>query len=117
MAGHWGNHRTQEMVPWIFIWYKWLDDMAGYVAGYMKCQKSKPDRHSRQTKLVPMPTGERHFEEIEMDFVEELSESEGFCAILVVTDRFTKVQHYIPAKTTWTAEDVADSYINDIWKL
>ena len=52
-----------------------------------------------------------------MDFVGELPESEAFYAILVVTGQFTKVQHYIPAKTTWTAEDVADSYINDIWKL
>ena len=64
-----------------------------------------------------MPTRERLFEEIAMDFVGELPESEGFNAIIVVTDRFTEVQHYIPAKTTWTAEDVADSYINDIWKL
>ena len=80
----------------------------------MKCQKSKVDRHSRQTKLVPMPTGERPFEEMAMDFIGELPESEGFNAILVVTDRFTKVQHYILAKTTWTTEDVANSYINDI---
>ena len=47
-----------------------------------------------------MPTEERPFEEIAMDFVGELPESEGFNAILVVTDRFTKVQNYIPAKTT-----------------
>ena len=64
-----------------------------------------------------MPTGECPFKEIAIDFVGELRESEGFNAILVVTDQFTKVQHYIPAKTTWTAEDVSDSYINDIWKL
>ena len=64
-----------------------------------------------------MPTVERHFEEIAMDFVGELPESEGFNAILVVIDQFIKVQHYIPAKTTWTAEDVADSYVNDIWKV
>ena len=83
----------------------------------MRCQKSKADRHCRQTKLVPMPTGERPFEEITMDFIGELPESEGFNAILVVTDQFIKVQHYILANTTWTAEDVADSYINDIWKL
>ena len=87
------------------------------MAGCVKCQKSKSDRHSRQTKLVPMPTGKCPFEEIAMDFVGELSESEGFNAILVVMDRFTKVQHYIPAKTPWTAADVADSYIYDIWKL
>ena len=61
-----------------------------------------------------MPTGERPFEEMAMDFIGELPESEGFNAILVVTDRFTKVQHYILAKTTWTTEDVANSYINDI---
>ena len=64
-----------------------------------------------------MPTGEPPFEEIAMDFVGELPESEGFNVILVVTDQFSKVQHYIPAETTWTAEDVVESYINDIWKL
>ena len=88
--------------------------MARYVAGCVKYHKSKADRHSIQTKLVPMPTEEHPFEEIVIDFVRELPESEGFNAILVVTDWFTKVQHYIAAKTTWTAEDVAHSYINDI---
>ena len=52
-----------------------------------------------------------------MDFVRELPESGGFNAILVVTDRFTKVQHYLPARTTWTAADVANAYINEIWHL
>ena len=117
VAVHWGRHRTQELVSQNFIWDKWLEDMSRYMAGYVKCQKSMADRHSRQTKLVPMPTGERPFEGIAMDFVGELPESEGFNAILVVTDWFTKAQHYIPAKTTSTAEDVADSYIKDIWKL
>ena len=60
--------------------------MTRYVAGCVKCQKSKADRHSRQTKLVPMPTREHPFEEIAMDFVGELPESEGFNAIPVVTD-------------------------------
>ena len=91
--------------------------MARYVAECVKFQTSKADRHSRKTKLVPMPSRERPLEEIAIDFVGELLESESFNATLVVTDRFTKVQHYIPAKTTWTAEDVADSYINGICKL
>ena len=83
--------------------------MARYVAGYIKCQKCKAERHRRETTLVPMPTGERSFEDIAMDFVAELSASEGFNTILVVTDWFTKVQHYITAKTTWSAEDVVNS--------
>ena len=64
-----------------------------------------------------MPTGQRPFEEIAMEFVVELPESEGFHANLVVTDRVTKVQHYLPGKTRWTAADVANAYINEIWRL
>ena len=100
VAGHWGRHRTQELVSRNFICNKWLEDVARYVAGGIKYQNSKADRYSRQTKLLPMPTGERPFKEIAMDFVGELPESQGFNAIPVVTGQFTKVQHYIPAKTT-----------------
>ena len=52
-----------------------------------------------------------------MHFVAELPESEGFNAIVVVTDRFTKLQHYLPVKTTCTGADVANTYINEIWLL
>ena len=93
VARHRGKHRTQELVSRNFVWGKWLEYVAKYMVGSVKCQKNKPDRHSRQTKLVPMPTGERPFKEIEMDFVGELAESEGFNTIPVVRDRFAKVQH------------------------
>jgi len=58
VAGHWGRHRMQELVSRNFIWEGWQEDVAKYVAGRIRCQKAKADRHSRQTKLVPMPTGE-----------------------------------------------------------
>ena len=70
---------------------KLSEDVAKYVAQCVKCQKSKADVHSRQTKLVPMPTGERPFEEIAMDFITELLELEGFNALQVVADWFTNV--------------------------
>jgi len=79
--------------------------------------KGKADRHSKKTKLVSMPTGERLWEEIAMDFVGELPKSDGYNAILVITDRFTKMQHYIPAKTSWTSEDMANAYLYDVWRL
>ena len=58
VAGHCGRHRTQELVSCNFMWDRWSEDVANYVAGRIKCQESKADRHSRQTKLVPIPTGE-----------------------------------------------------------
>ena len=63
-----------------------------------------------------MPTLERPFEEIAIDFVVELPESEDFNAVLVVTEWFRQVEHYILAEKTWTAAEVVNSYLNDIWK-
>ena len=117
VAGHWGRHRIQELISRNFVWDKWQEDVARYVAGCAKCQKAKADRYSRQTKLVPILTREHPFEEIAIDFVGELPESEGFNPILIIIDRFTKIQHYILAKTTWTVEDVANDYITEIWRL
>ena len=94
------GYQTQVLVSQNFMWDKWCRDIGRYVAGYVKCQKSKADRYCRQTKLVPMPRWKCPFEDKGMDFVGELPESEGFNAILVVTDRSTKVQYYIPTKTT-----------------
>ena len=51
-----------------------------------------------------------------MDLVGGLPQSDGFNVILVVTDRFTKMQRYLFARTTWAAEDVANIYMTDIWR-
>ena len=49
-----------------------------------------------------------------MDFVKEPPDSEAFNTIWVVTEGFAKVKNDFLAKTSCTAEDVADSYINNI---
>ena len=67
--------------------------------------------------MAPMPTRQGHFKKIAIDYMGELLESEGDNLILVVSDQCTKVVHHILAKTIWTAADVADFYINDIWRL
>ena len=61
------------------------------MTGCVKCLKSKADKHESETKLVLMPTEERHFEEIAMDSVSELPQSEACNAIQVVIHQFTKV--------------------------
>ena len=85
--------------------------MMHYMATCKAYQMNKADHYTKQMKSIPRPTGNRLFEEIAIDFVGELLESEGFNAILVITDQFTKVQHYILARTSWTAADVVDVYI------
>ena len=50
-----------------------------------------------------------------MDFITHLPEtSQGFDAITVIVDQFTKRAHFIPSKMTDNAEDIAKIFIREI---
>jgi len=52
-----------------------------------------------------------------IDFMVELPECQGFNAIMVVVDRFTKMSHFIPCKNTITSEEAAWLYIDRVFWL
>jgi transposase InsO family protein len=52
-----------------------------------------------------------------MDFVTGLPDCEGFDAILVVVDRLTKMRHFSACRTDCSAEDLADLFLRDIFRL
>jgi transposase InsO family protein len=43
--------------------------------------------------------------------------SDGYDAVLTVVDRFSKMGHYIPTTSKATAVDVANLFVNFVWKL
>ena len=47
--------------------------------------------------------------------VVELPKVKGYSIIWVVVDRFSKMAHFIPLKTT-QAKELADAFIQYIWK-
>jgi hypothetical protein len=51
-----------------------------------------------------------------MDFIVVLPKSNGFNAIPVCVDRFTKMAHFCPTTTNVTSEDTADLYLRDVFK-
>ena len=52
-----------------------------------------------------------------MDFIVGLPWSNGNNAILVVVCRLTKMRHFIPYRDTGTAEQLADLYARNIFRL
>ncbi|PRP74941.1 retrotransposable element protein, partial [Planoprotostelium fungivorum] len=54
---------------------------------------------------------------VTIDFMVKLPECQGFNAIMVVVDRFTKMSHFIPCKNTITSEEAAWLYINRVFRL
>jgi hypothetical protein len=52
-----------------------------------------------------------------MDFIEGLPPSDHFNALLVVIDKFTKYGHFIPVKHPFTALQIVQVFMNNVYKL
>lgn len=66
-----------------------------YVQSCDVCQRIKTGNHFPQGLLQPLPVPKQIWEDISLDFVEGLPNSDGKDCIMVVIDRFTKVGHFI----------------------
>jgi hypothetical protein len=62
--------------------------------------------------LQPLKIPQWKWEEISMDFIVELPTTpSGYDSILVIVDRFLKVAHFIPLKTTYKGAKLMELYI------
>jgi hypothetical protein len=52
-----------------------------------------------------------------MDFIEGLPFSQGYSVIWVIVDQLTKYAHFIPLKHPYTAEKLAQVFMNQLFKL
>jgi len=52
-----------------------------------------------------------------MDFIEGLPMSKGYNVIMVIVDRFSKYNHYIPMAHPYTTATVAKAFMENIFKL
>lgn len=52
-----------------------------------------------------------------MDFIEKLPEYDGAYTILVIIDRFSKYGHFLAMKHPFTAVQVADVFLDNVFKL
>lgn len=52
-----------------------------------------------------------------MDFIEALPSAEGKSVIWVIVDRMTKYSHFLALKHPYTAEGLAEVYLNQVYKL
>ena len=115
-AGHPGLHGTLNLVDTHFWWPTMRSFVEKYVEGCDTCARKKLQRHPRSvTQPLEVPSGP--WEEVGVDLITQLPDSHGFDAIFVCTDLFTKQVHAVPCNTTISAEEIADIYYREIFKL
>jgi hypothetical protein len=117
-AGHFGQAKTFELVTRDFYWPRLRRFVRRYVSTCDACARAKAPRRKPHGFLVPLPVPSRPWASISMDFIVGLPASpSGNDAILVTVDRFTKMAHFIPTKTTATAPETAQLFLWNICRL
>ena len=117
-VGHFGIHRTHELISRHFWWPEMRDDIAAYVKGCVICQRSKSAPGPKAGKLMPLPVPSGIWEDIGMDFVGPLPmTARQVDYILVVVDRLSKMAHFLPCKSNITGPQVAELFVNRVWVL
>nr|GEV60687.1 retrotransposon-related protein [Tanacetum cinerariifolium] len=81
------------------------------------CQIQKPYLSAYHGLIQPLPIPDRIWKEISMDFIEKLPTSYRKSVILVVVDRLSKYAHFIPLTHSFTASQVAQVFLDQVYKL
>lgn len=118
-AGHPGQQRTLELVSRNFFWPGMKRTINQFVASCQICTLGKSDRNKPTGLLQPLPVPDEPWDSISMDFITKLpaSGSQAYDSIFVVVDRLTKMTHCIPCHESITAEQTAQLFINQIFRL
>jgi hypothetical protein len=117
VAGRFGQKKTLELISQNFYWPKMEDWMNEYVRTCDTCQRMKSPRHAKFRLLQSLELSYSPWESTSVDFIVTLPKSEGHTQIMVVVDCFSKMAHCIALKETATAKDVANAFLNEVWKL
>lgn len=115
MSGHFGIDKTIELVKRSYHWPKMIADIKKFVQSCTICQQAKGTT-TNQGLYQPLPIPSRPWESISMDFVMGLPRTkQGFDSIFIIVDRFSKMAHFVPCKSTNDANEkkiANDAYVD-----
>jgi Integrase zinc binding domain/Integrase core domain len=111
VSGHFGVNKTLLVIRREYTWPNIREFVVDYVKSCTTCARSKAKQYKSYGLLYQLPVPFHPWESISMDFIEQLPDSKGFTAILVVVDRFTKQALFIPTHDTITSAQLAKLFI------
>jgi hypothetical protein len=112
---HPGGSKMYHDLKTTYWWYGMNRDVAEYVILWDTCQRVKAEHQCPTGLLQLLQVLEWKWEEIAMDFIVGLPITQSGCdSIWVIMDRFTKVAHFIPIKSTYSGPQLVELYMSRI---
>ena len=115
-SGHFGAHKTTELVSRDFYWPVMDSQERKYVSGCKVCHRIRAPRHSRHGINMPLWIPSRPREGVTMDFVTDLPEStsSGYTGILVIVDRLKKMAINLPCRKDIDSQELARPFCEHV---
>ena len=115
---HPGTTKMYQDLQKHYWWHGMKRDIAKYVERCLTCQQVKAEHQRPGGELQPIEVPEWKWEQIAMDFIVGLPKTRnGYDSIWVIIDRLTKSSHFLPVRTTYTLDQLADLYVREIVRL
>ena len=115
---HPGVSKMYQDLKRTFWWRSMKRDISIYVSRCPTCQQVKSDQQKLAGLLQPLEVPDWKWDQVSMDFIDGLPRTrKGNDSIWVIVDRFTKSAHFIPVKSTRTAQSLAQIYFKEIVRL
>jgi hypothetical protein len=107
VAGHFDVEKIVAMLQKHFYWSKLRQEVSKYIRSCIACAIAKTTT-KKQGLYTPLPTPDRPWESISMDYMSGLpSTKRGNDCVFVVVDRFSKMAILVACKKSITAEVTA----------
>ncbi|KAK3521344.1 hypothetical protein QTP70_003454 [Hemibagrus guttatus] len=115
-SGHPGARRSAQLVSRRFWWPSLGPEVEDFVRQCATCAQARTSRQRPEGLLEPLPVPRRPWSHLSVDFLTDLPDSEGFTAIMVVVDRFSKGCKLVPLKGLPTAMQTADAMFAHVFR-
>ena len=107
-SGHVGVAKTVDLLTRCYYWPGLYKDVRQYVTTCLPCQSNKPSHQKPLGLLQPLPIPERRWHTMTLDLIVGLPLTRtGHDAIVVFTDKLSKLVHFAATTSSATAPDLA----------
>jgi Integrase zinc binding domain len=116
-VGHYSQLKTSNYIRRAYWWLSMATDTELFCTSCTKCQMNTTSTQLPKGLLHSLPTPDRPWQSIGIDFMGPLPKSNDCDYLMVLIDRLMSQGHLVPTTTTVTAKGIAWLFLKEIIRL